>query len=80
MPNALEAADLYRQHLGSALKEYSTFGVDPFTTEQDKLRTESHFAEKYPDISHLFFRAVNGDFMPYKEALLSLINITQRNV
>ncbi|XP_039890167.1 uncharacterized protein LOC120735054 [Simochromis diagramma] len=80
LPNALEAADLYRQHLGSALKEHSTFGVDPFTTEQDKLRTESHFAEKYPDISHLFFRAVNGDFMPYKEALLSLINITQRNV
>uniref|UniRef100_A0A1A7XL76 Si:ch211-227p7.1 n=1 Tax=Iconisemion striatum TaxID=60296 RepID=A0A1A7XL76_9TELE len=80
LPNALDAADLYRQHLGSALKQHSTFGVDPFTTEQDKLRTESNFAEKYPDIAHLFFRAVNGDFTPYKEALLYLINRTQKNV
>nr|XP_020461072.1 uncharacterized protein LOC109963123 isoform X3 [Monopterus albus] len=79
LPHSLGAADLYRQHVGSALTAYSTFGVDPFTTEQVKNRTENHFSDKYPDISPLFYRAVNNDFAPYKEALLYLIHTTQRN-
>ncbi|XP_058232051.1 uncharacterized protein LOC131344101 isoform X2 [Hemibagrus wyckioides] len=79
LPHSFGAADLYRQHVGSALTTHSTFGVDPFTTVQDKLRTENHFSEKYPDISHLFHRAVNNNFAPYKQALLYLTNTTQRN-
>ncbi|XP_071063086.1 uncharacterized protein [Pseudochaenichthys georgianus] len=80
LPHSLEAADLYKQHLGSQLTIHSTFGVDPFSTEQDKLTVENQFAEKYSDISDLFFRAANNDFAPYKEALLHLITTTQRNV
>lgn len=80
LPHSVEAADLYREQLGSSLTTHSTFGVDPFLTEQDKLAVENQFAEKYSDISNLFSRAVNNDFAPYKEALLYLITITQRNV
>ncbi|XP_062300510.1 uncharacterized protein LOC134005604, partial [Scomber scombrus] len=57
LPHSFEAADLYRQQLGSELTTHSTFGVDPFSTEQDKLTVENQFAEKYSDISDLFSRA-----------------------
>lgn len=57
-----------------------SWGVYPFSTEQDKLTAENQFAEKYSDISDLFSRAVNNDFAPHKEALLYLITATRRNV
>lgn len=80
LPHSVEAADLYSQQLGSSFTTHSTFGIDPFSTEQDKLTVENQFAEKYSDISVLFSRAVNEDFAPYKEAVLYLITATQRNV
>lgn len=80
LPHSAEAADLYSQQLGSSLTPHSTFGVDPFSTEQDKITVENQFAEQYSDISDLFSRAVNDDFTPYKQALLCLITTTQRNV
>ncbi|XP_060734882.1 uncharacterized protein LOC132851919 [Tachysurus vachellii] len=80
LPHSVDAADLYSQQLGSSLTTHSTFGVDPFSTEQDKLRVENQFAEQYSDISDLFSRAVNNDLAPYKQALLCLITTTQHNV
>lgn len=50
-PHSSEAADLYNQHLGSSLTTHSTFGVDPFSTEQDKLTVENQISEQYPDSS-----------------------------
>ncbi|KAK9963850.1 hypothetical protein ABG768_007011 [Culter alburnus] len=73
LPHSVDAADLYSQQLGSSLTTHSTFGVDPFSTEQDKLRVENQFAEQYSDISDLFSRAVSNDLAPYKQALLCLI-------
>lgn len=64
LPHSFEAADLYRQQLGSELTTHSTFRVDPFSTEQDKPTVENQFAEKYSDISDLFSRAVNNYFAP----------------
>ncbi|KAK2855301.1 hypothetical protein Q7C36_007170 [Tachysurus vachellii] len=80
LPHSVDAADLYSQQLGSLLTTHSTFGVDPFSTEQDKLRVENQFAEQYSDISDLFSRAVNNELAPYKQALLCLITTTRRNV
>ncbi|KAK7149345.1 hypothetical protein R3I94_008859 [Phoxinus phoxinus] len=80
LPHSAEAADLYSQQLGSSLTRHSTFGVDPFSTEQDKITVENQFAEHYSDISELYSRAVNNDFALYKQALLCLITTTQRNV
>ncbi|KAK2868874.1 hypothetical protein Q7C36_000745 [Tachysurus vachellii] len=76
LPHSVDAADLYSQQLGSSLATHSTFGVDPFSTEQDKLTVENQFAEQYSDISDLFSRAVNNDLAPYKQALLCLITTT----
>ncbi|TRY60172.1 hypothetical protein DNTS_009054 [Danionella cerebrum] len=80
LPHSVEAAELYRQQLGSSLTTHSTFGVDPFSTEHDKITVENQFAEQYSDMSDVFCSAVNNDFSPYKQVLLCLINITQRNV
>ncbi|CAM4574468.1 unnamed protein product [Leuciscus chuanchicus] len=54
LPHSAEAADLYSQQLGSSLTRHSTFGVDPFSTEQDKITVENQFAEQYSDISDLY--------------------------
>ncbi|XP_060782698.1 uncharacterized protein LOC132889896 [Neoarius graeffei] len=40
LPHSVEAAELYRQQLGSSLTPQSTFGVDPFLTEQEKVLAE----------------------------------------
>lgn len=80
LPHSAEAADLYSQQLGSSLTRHSTFGVDPFSNEQDKITVENQFAEHFSDISELYSRAVNNDFAPYKQALLCLITTTQCNV
>ena len=80
LPHSAEAAELYRQQLGSSLTPQSTFGVDQFLTEEDKLMAENQFAEQYSDISELMSRAINNDFTPYKEALLFLITTTRRNM
>lgn len=80
LPHAGEAEALYRQHMGSGLTTQSTFGVDPFTNEEDKISVEQQFAEIYPDISNLYNRAVNKDYAPFKQALLLLISKTQNTV
>lgn len=80
LPHSLEVAALYNQESGATLTIHSTFGDDPFSTEQDKLTVESQFADRYPDISNLFSRAVNNNFAPFKEALLHLITTTWRHV
>lgn len=80
LPHSAQAADLYTQQLGSSLTSHSTFGADPFPTEQDKLTVENQFSDQYPDISDLYSRAVNYDFAPFKHALLCLITTTKRHV
>lgn len=80
LPHADEAAAIYQQNMGSTLTTESTFGVDPFRNEQDKLIVENQFAEAYPDISDLYSRVVNKDYAPFKQALLLLISKTQNTV
>ncbi|XP_076843895.1 uncharacterized protein LOC143488839 [Brachyhypopomus gauderio] len=78
LPHASQAADLYREQLGSFLTRNSIFGMDPFSTTEDRASVERQFAETYPNISYLLEKTVNNDFTHFKDALLHLINLTKR--
>lgn len=53
-------------------------GQDPFTSEHEKSTVEQLFSEKWPDINELLNNTVNKNFLPFKEALISLVSLTQR--
>ena len=78
LPHASEAADLYQQDVGSSLTRVSCFGTDPFSNEEDKTAAEHRFAEYHPDMSLLLNNVVNYNYVPFQDALLRLIHITQQ--
>ncbi|XP_051976211.1 uncharacterized protein LOC127638638 [Xyrauchen texanus] len=78
LPPAPEAANLYAEELGGTLTRESSFGTDPFSTEEEKATVERLFAETYPDMADLFNSAVNKNLSPFKDAVIYLINLTKR--
>ncbi|KAK7145575.1 hypothetical protein R3I93_013344 [Phoxinus phoxinus] len=79
LPHAPEAADLYAEELGNHLTRVSSFGADPFRSEE-KLNVERLFGQTYPDIQYLYNCVVNRDFKPFQDALIHLVNLTKSHI
>ncbi|KAK0134962.1 hypothetical protein N1851_029231 [Merluccius polli] len=63
LPCASEAADWYDTERGSSLTRLSTFGTDPFASEEEREQARSRFTEAFGDISKLisasrFFKSI----------------------
>lgn len=78
MPHTSQAADMYQQ-VPEVPVLVSSLGIDPVSTEEDKMSAEPCFADEYPDILVLLDNMVNYSFAPFQDALLiHLINIMQQ--
>lgn len=80
LPSTPVAAAMYEEELGSSLTWTSVFGMDPFSSVADRCSAEDVFADRYPDISVLFNNVVNNNHTSFCDALLYLVNVTQRHI
>lgn len=76
--DTMVAADMYDRDMGSSLTRISSFRSDPFLSEADKVRAEQHFSQYYPDLAVVFDNVANYNYVPFKQALIYLINVTKR--
>lgn len=75
--HACQAAHMNQQDVGSSLTRVYCFGTGLFSTEDDKMSTEQHFAEEYLDISVLLVAVVNYTFA-FQDTSVHPMNITQQ--
>ncbi|XP_060774401.1 uncharacterized protein LOC132884562 [Neoarius graeffei] len=80
LPSAPVAAAMYEEELGSSITWTFVFGMDPFSSVSDRCSAEDVFADRYPDISVLFNNVVNNNHTSFCDALLYLVNVTQRHI
>ncbi len=67
LPRASEAAELYRQEMANSLTTPSAFGIDPFQSEEDKIRAETEFNSLYFDLGNVFNYTVNEHYRYYQD-------------
>ena len=77
IPLGNEAVRSFEQN-GGSLTYYSTFGVDPLSSN-DNLSSERlrHFQCKYPDFESIFHNLVNRNTQKLKDGLLYFIRLTE---
>ena len=75
-PPATEAAQWYTTDLGSSLTQQAIFGHDPFTSDDARNACQAAFHANIQDMNMLIRRAVNGDFTPLQDAVMTLIDLT----
>jgi len=79
LPPATEAAQWYTTDLGTTLTEQAIFGRDPFVSDNARNACQTEFVNLFPDINVLLRHAVNGDFTPLQDAVLTLVHLTRRH-
>jgi len=63
---------------GGQLTYFSGFGEDPLCSNPALVTLrEVEFHRKFPDMAEFFHTVVNGDYLPFREGILSLISISE---
>jgi len=76
-PPADSAAALYRQQFGGTLTDPSYFANSPFRSDAEAQLCNTQFSRHVPDLTTLLDSAVNRNYVPFNNALLKLIELTQ---
>ena len=76
LPTVDEAVRMYESS-GGRLTDPAHFGTDPLNGEKWEIRDRA-FRERYPSFASIFHALVNGNNLPFKQALLFFIDITRR--
>ena len=60
------------------LTYFSVFGEDPLCNNPALVtQREVEFHRQFPDMTEFFHTVVNGDYLPFREGILSLIRISE---
>ncbi|XP_073688666.1 uncharacterized protein [Garra rufa] len=78
LPNSTAAANLYFEEMGSSLTTPTTFGIYPFSTEEDCAHAEQSFIEQFPDLPILYNSVAHNNYRNFQEAVMCLIDVTRR--
>ena len=62
---------------GGRLSDPAHFGSDPLHGERWEIRDQA-FRRRYPSFSSICHSVVNGDSLPFKQALLFFTDVTTR--
>lgn len=78
-PPAPEAAAMYAEETGSCLTDPQPFAASPFANVQQQQQCEVAFNTAVPSIDHLLDCAVNRNFGPFKEAILTFVDLVRQH-
>ena len=79
-PTLLPTADqavLSYERSGGRLTDPSHFGNDPLHGDRLDIRDRA-FRQRFPSFASIFHALVNGDKVPFKQALLFFMDLTRR--
>lgn len=76
IPSANAAVEMYHSS-GGHLQLENSFAADPLAQLPQKvLKRDREFAKYFPSLHEIFHKVSNGDYEPFKNALLYYIRLT----
>ncbi|XP_013421241.1 uncharacterized protein LOC106181414 [Lingula anatina] len=78
-PSKEVAAERYRARTGTTLKEFSHFARDPFPSPTERDAVQTAFNSSFPDLNQLCNSVCSGHFVPFQDALLKFIELTEQH-
>ena len=77
LPDPQQAVQMYRDS-GGSLTDPAPYGSDPLAENDHKRQIrEQSFGERF-SLETVFHKLVNGDYSPFREAVLFYIDVTRR--
>lgn len=77
LPDPQQAVQMYRDS-GGSLTDPAPYGNDPLAENDHKRKIrEQSFGERF-SLETVFHKLVNGDYSPFREAVLFYIDVTRR--
>jgi len=68
---------MYAQEAASSLTDPTPFAQPPFPSDERQRQSDAAFAQAIPDCTPLFNAASNRNYVPFQNAVLTLIDIVK---